>query len=68
MTLDESTTHIEACVQEMAEVYGETIFDEWAVIGLMKTKLRANSPRLRRECCQKQKINVLSASRGELHR
>lgn len=40
MTLDEVKKLIKTCVYEMDTRYGQTVFDEWAVISLAENKAR----------------------------
>jgi len=40
MTLDEVTTRIKACMEQMDARYGKTVFDEWAVVSLAENKAR----------------------------
>jgi len=40
MTLDEIRALIKACMRQMDERYGSTIFDEWVVVSLIHNKAR----------------------------
>src|SRR5579859_4844054 len=40
MTLDEVTTLMRACAEQMNSRYGGVVFDEWAVISLAENKAR----------------------------
>jgi len=40
MTLDEVTTMMRACADQMNSRYGSVVFDEWAVISLAENKAR----------------------------
>jgi len=40
MTLDEAIRHIKSCAKEMDARYGQTVFDEWAVLSLAENKAR----------------------------
>ena len=40
MTLDEAISHIKSCAKEMDARYGQTVFDEWAVLSLAENKAR----------------------------
>ena len=40
MTLDETISQIRSCAQEMDARYGNTVFDEWAVLSLAENKAR----------------------------
>jgi hypothetical protein len=40
MTLDDIATQIKACVKQMDELYGKTVFDEWAIVSLAENKAR----------------------------
>lgn len=40
MTLDEITTLIKACAEQMKSRYGGVVFDEWAVVSLAENKAR----------------------------
>jgi hypothetical protein len=43
MTLDEAISHIKLCAKEMDARYGNTVFDEWAVLSLAENKARVLS-------------------------
>jgi hypothetical protein len=40
MTLDEAISQIKSCAKEMDARYGNTVFDEWAVLSLAENKAR----------------------------
>lgn len=40
MTLDEANQRIQACARRMNELYGQTVFDELAVVSLSRHKAR----------------------------
>src|SRR5208282_4317854 len=40
MTLDEAISQIKSCAKEMDARYGQTVFDEWAVVSLAENKAR----------------------------
>jgi hypothetical protein len=40
MTLEDIAIQIKACVQQMDELYGKTVFDEWAIVSLLENKAR----------------------------
>lgn len=40
MTLDEALNRIKACAAEMHEQYGRIVFDEWAIVSLVRQKAR----------------------------
>ena len=40
MTLDEVISHIKSSAKEMDARYGQTVFDEWAVLSLAENKAR----------------------------
>jgi hypothetical protein len=40
MTLDETFEGIKACASDMNSRYGDTVFDEWAIVSLVENKAR----------------------------
>ncbi|MGH7951946.1 MAG: hypothetical protein ACREFE_08510 [Limisphaerales bacterium] len=40
MTLDEAKSLIKTCASQMDERYGQTVFDEWAVVSLAENRAR----------------------------
>jgi hypothetical protein len=40
MTLDDAKSRIKSCASQMDERYGNTVFDEWAVVSLAENKAR----------------------------
>lgn len=40
MTLDQVTKQIQSCAQKMNDRYGQTVFDEWAIVSLIQHKAR----------------------------
>jgi hypothetical protein len=40
MTLEEAISRIKSCANEMDARYGQTVFDEWAVLSLAENKAR----------------------------
>lgn len=40
MTLEEAFAEIKACAGQMDSRYGQTVFDEWAIISLVENKAR----------------------------
>ena len=40
MTLDEAISQIKSCAKEMDARYGQTVFDEWAILSLAENKAR----------------------------
>jgi hypothetical protein len=40
MTLNEANKKIQSCVKQMNDRYGRVVFDEWAVVSLVKQKAR----------------------------
>jgi hypothetical protein len=48
MTLEEAGKQIQSCTTQMADRYGRTVFDEWAIVSLIQHKARIlayNGPR-----------------------
>jgi hypothetical protein len=40
MTLDETFSEIKTCASQMDSRYGNTVFDEWAIVSLVQNKAR----------------------------
>ncbi len=43
MTLEDAVNHIKSCAKEMDARYGQTVFNEWAVLSLAENKARVLS-------------------------
>jgi hypothetical protein len=43
MTLEETISQIKKCAKEMDTRYGQTVFDEWAIVSLAENKARVLS-------------------------
>jgi hypothetical protein len=68
MTLDEAFEEIKACASHMDSRYGNTVFDEWAIVSLVENKARVLAyigPR--NDEFLKHFVDDLGALRAELH-
>ena len=68
MTLDEVTSRIKACMDQMNARYGKTVFDEWAIVSLAENKARVlayHGPR--NDDFLKNFVKDLGVLRAELH-
>jgi len=68
MTLDEITIQIRECMEQMDSRYGQTVFDEWAVVSLAENKARVlayHGPR--NDDFLKNFVKDLGVLRAELH-
>jgi hypothetical protein len=68
MTLDETFMEIKACASQMDARYGQTVFDEWAIVSLVENKARVLAyigPR--NDEFLKEFVKDLGTLRAELH-
>src|SRR5450432_1686797 len=67
MTLDETLSHIKACINQMNARYGKVVFDEWAILSLAENKARIlNYHGPRNDDFLKNFVKDLGALRAEL--